>query len=219
MIATIAIDLELEELHETLSECRSEPGLDYASELAVMRLTGLTDEQIYCQWLTEANWLTMGDDPGLFARMQIDEPIAYGAGDLQHLMIAAAESNPLWHKTFNQGLQEIDTWRTDVKPPVMATAESFVNLNPNPKPVPVPSPNPKPQSMSMERLFTMRTIKTFVGIALNRGKTLLIQFRARAAQARHIQKQLQAFTTKFSGMALQQASRMIGARKNKSELL
>jgi hypothetical protein len=217
MVATIAVDLELEELHEILAECRLESGLDYSSELTVLRLTGLTDEQIYCQWLTEANWLTMGDDPGLFARMQVDEPIAYGAGDLQHLMIAAAESNPLWHETFNQGLQEIDQWRSDRMIPVTVMAEQSVNPNLNPEQIPVPSLNPKPQLTWMVRLSMMKTM--CVGIVSSLEKILRMQFKQKAAQAKHIQKQLQGFTTRFSGMALQQVSRMIGMRRNKSESL
>jgi hypothetical protein len=217
MITAITVNLELKELHETLAECRPEPGLDYGSELAIMRLTGLTDEQIYCQWLTEANWLTMGDDPGLFARMQIDEPIAYGAGDLQHLMIAAAESNPLWHETFIQGLKEVDQWRSDQTHPVMVMAELSAPPSLNPSPSLNPNPSQKVQLTWMARLFMI--VAMFVNIVSSHGKILLTQFRAKPGQVGRIQRQLQAFTAKFSGVALQQVSRMTGTMNNKSESL
>jgi hypothetical protein len=214
MIQTLP-QLDLSGVHETLLECRAIAGDgDFEADLKVARLTGLTDEQIYCRWLTEINWITMGDDPGLFARMQIDEPIAYGQGDLQHLMIEAAESNPLWKETFEIGTGEIDEWRSDLTTSVIAVAEESKK---QPKPTEQLHPKPKLNLNLLSR--NMLTEKLSEIVALIPVENLLTQFKIKVALVEHTVRQLPAYMQKSFATALRLGSLINGLKRTKSESL
>lgn len=194
--------LNLARLYAVLGDCRGESflGLGYETEKAMLKATGLSDEQIYARWMIEADWLAFGDEPGQFAQMVIDKPLWSQKGDQQHLLIEAVDSNPEWLETFNEGIQEIDEWR---RVDVLALQANLMGMANDPEKVDVLD-SPKNRETS-----------SWLTAAKQQGLNLLMQSKTMMERTLPTLKQLMSLPTRCFGMASRWASAISGRLKIK----